>query len=379
MSENEKQAILAAVLRTAVDAIIIIDKCGVIESINHATERMFGYARDEMLGNNVTMLMPSPYREEHDGYLERYHKTGERRIIGVGREVTGRRKDGSNFPLHLAVSEVDAGERKLFAGILRDISDLKVVEAELMQLNATLDERVQQQASQLNSAQAELFEKEKYAMLGRISGGIAHEIRNPLNAIKTSAYFLQNATNPSEEKQREHLSRIERQVMIIDSAVTALSDLVRLPEPNRVECDIASIVEQVIRDKNLPSSCIVAIHFQDHLPLALCDVKQMQIVIANLIGNAHEAMPDGGSLTVSGYMDADRLIISFKDTGTGMTPETLARMHEPFYSTKSRGMGLGMAITKAILDKNDCTLQVQTQLRHGTTFSISLPTCGAKT
>ncbi|MEO9594115.1 PAS domain S-box protein, partial [Rhodopirellula bahusiensis] len=204
MHDDEQLAILASVLRTAVDAIIIIDQKGTIESANIATERMFGFNSVEMIGQNVKMLMPSPYHEQHDGYLDRYQKTGERHIIGIGREVTGKRKDGSLFPLHLGVSEVETDQRKLFTGILRDISELKAAEGELKQLNATLDQRVRTQAAELQQAQLELVEKEKFATLGRISGGIAHEIRNPLNAIKTSAYYLLNAQSPSPQKTEEH-------------------------------------------------------------------------------------------------------------------------------------------------------------------------------
>ncbi len=160
MSDHEHEAILASVLRTAVDTIIIIDEAGKIESVNPAIERMFGFSLDEMLGQNINMLMPSPYREQHDGHLNHYHETGEKRIIGIGREVQGRRKDGSTFPLHLAVSEFFAGRRKLFTGIIRDISDLKAVQSQLQQLNTTLDERVHQQAEELQQAQTELIEIE---------------------------------------------------------------------------------------------------------------------------------------------------------------------------------------------------------------------------
>lgn len=379
MSDHEQQAILAAVLQTAVDAIIIIDQRGTIESVNPATERMFGFSSQEMLGQNVKMLMPSPYHEQHDGYLDRYRQTGERRIIGIGREVMGQRKDGSTFPLHLAVSEINAGERKLFAGIIRDISDLKAAESELKQLNMTLDERVRVQTGHLHAAQAELLEKEKFATLGRISGGIAHEIRNPLNAIKTSAYYLLNAKEPSAEKRQEHLTRIDRQVMIIDGAVTALSDLARLPEPKRVSCDITAMIQDVIRNWSLPTNITLDLHFPVKLPHAYCDARQLPIVFANLIRNARDAMPNGGTLTLAGYVEAERLIVSVSDTGTGMPPEILARIDEPFFSTKSRGMGLGLAITNAILGKNDCTMRVETVVGEGTKFLVALPVRGAPT
>ncbi len=373
MSDQEQDAILASVLRTAVDAIIIIDDTGTIQSVNQATQRMFGYQPAEMLGQNVKMLMPSPYRDQHDGYLKHYHETGEKRIIGIGREVMGQRKDGSTFPLHLAVSEVEAGPRKLFTGIIRDISDLKAVQTQLEQLNATLDERVQRQAEELHRAQKELIEKGKFATLGRISGGIAHEIRNPLNAIKTSAYYLLNANAPSEEKSREHLTRIDRQVAVIDNAVTALSDLARLPEPNAVSIDLVAMLRDIIENKHLPSTITVVFEFVAGFPSAFVDQKQIPIVFKNLIRNARDAMPSGGTLTLSGAAEGDHIVIGVEDTGTGMPPDVLARMEEPFFSTKSRGMGLGLAITRAIIEKNRGSIRVETNLGQGTKFLISLP------
>ncbi|QDT02121.1 Sensor protein FixL [Rubripirellula lacrimiformis] len=376
MRDHEQQAVLATVLRTAVDAIVIIDQRGTIESVNPATERLFGYSADEMLDQNVKMLMPSPYQEEHDGYLDRYHKTGERRIIGIGRQVMGKRKDGSTFPLHLAVSEVDVGQRKLFAGIIRDISDLKAVEDELKQLNATLDQRVKDQADQLYQAQCDLQEKERFAMLGRISGGIAHEIRNPLNAMKTSAYYLLNAKSPSQAKVHEHLTRIDRQVTVIDSAVTALSDLARLPEPNATAIDVAAMLDEILCDKKLPDDIEVEQDFPDDLPLALADQKQLPIVFSNLISNARDAMPDGGVLRLSVRSEGQQMLVTVCDSGTGMAPEVLDRISEPFFSTKARGMGLGMAITVAILEKNRCQMQMESAVGKGTTFCIAIPLAG---
>ncbi|MEP4681829.1 MAG: PAS domain S-box protein, partial [Rhodopirellula bahusiensis] len=365
MHDDEQLAILASVLRTAVDAIIIIDQKGTIESANIATERMFGFNSVEMIGQNVKMLMPSPYHEQHDGYLDRYQKTGERHIIGIGREVTGKRKDGSLFPLHLGVSEVETDQRKLFTGILRDISELKAAEGELKQLNATLDQRVRTQAAELQQAQLELVEKEKFATLGRISGGIAHEIRNPLNAIKTSAYYLLNAQSPSPQKTEEHLTRIDRQVTIIDSAVTALSDLARLPEPQASEIDIPAMISGTLRDTKLPRSIVVEQEFPANLPKAWADAKQLPIVFKNIIRNARDAMPEGGSLQLSARLHESMIVVSVQDDGIGMPPEVAQRIAEPFFSTKARGMGLGMAITTAILEKNQCEMRLESSPNEG--------------
>ena len=189
-------AVLAAILDNAVDAIINITPQGIIDSVNPAAVKMFGFSSEEMIGNNIKMLMPNPYRDEHDGYLANYHAGGPRKIIGVGREVVGQRKDGSTFPMHLAVSEIKIDDTHLYTGIVRDISDLKRAEQELAAANEQLEDRVKQRTTELRETQADLVRAEKFATLGKVSGGIAHEIRNPLNAVKTSAYYLLNAKSP---------------------------------------------------------------------------------------------------------------------------------------------------------------------------------------
>ena len=249
VSENHPSELhrekLEVILANAVDAIVTIDECGIVESVNPAMERLFGYAADEVVGQNVKMLMPSPYREEHDTYVQNYLRTSIPKIIGIGREVVGRRKDGSTFPMHLAVSEIEFDGSRLFTGIIRDISDLKLAEQKLADANEKLEARVKERTEELRQAQADLVKSEKLATLGQVAGGIAHEIRNPLNAVKTSAYFLSRAKQPSEEKVQEHLERIDRQVTMIDNVITALSDVAKLPDPKLEAVDIEKLIKHL--------------------------------------------------------------------------------------------------------------------------------------
>lgn len=370
--EQERHALLAAILQTAVDAIIVIDQQGTVQDANPATERLFGYALNEVLGNNVKMLMPPPFRQEHDGYLKSYHETGIAKVIGIGREVVGRRKDGSDFPMHLAVSEISAGPPRLFAGIVRDITDIKDAQRKLTQLNQELEQRVRQRTMQLREAQSELVRNERLATLGQVSGGIAHEIRNPLNAIKTSSYYLLNAKAPSEEKVREHLERIDRQVSLIDNVVTALTDVARLPEPQLDQCDIRMVVAQVSAAVAIDDSITIVNDIPSDLPKALVDSNQIPIVFRNLIRNARDAMTDGGTLTISAQVLKDQLAIHVTDTGIGISKDDLRRITEPLYSTKTKGMGLGLAISKAIIEKNGGQLDVKSEVGKGTTFTVLL-------
>ena len=369
-----RRAFLQAVYETAVDAIVVIDERGVIQEVNPATANLFGYKADEVLGRNVSMLMPNPYRDEHDGYLRKYRDTGIRKIIGIGREVIGQRKDGSTFPMHLAVSEIKVADQRMFTGIVRDITDLKEAENELRKLNDELETRVQERTEELHKTQRELVRKEKLATLGQVSGGIAHEIRNPLNVVKTSIYYLINAKNPSEEKIEEHLERIDRQVLLIDNVVTALTDVARLPEPSLVSTNLQSVMNDIIRTANLPPEIKIENHIDGDVPDVLVDANQIPIVFRNLIRNARDAMPEGGAITMSVERVDQMLHIKITDEGIGIATEHIDKIMEPLYSTKARGMGLGLAISKTIVQKNKGDLTVTSTPGIGTTFTVSLPT-----
>ncbi len=369
---NIQNAVLAAILENAVDAIITIDESGLIVSANPAAQKHFGYTIDEMLGENVKMLMPSPYSEQHDDYLANYHNSGIKKIIGIGREVVGRRSDGTTFPMHLAVSEITIGDRNLFIGFVRDISDVKDVESKLESLNAELENRVEQQTSQLREAQAELVRIEKFATLGKVAGGIAHEIRNPLNAIKTSAYYLLNAKNITDEKVREHLERIDRQVNFIDNVVTALSDVAKLPDARLFGTNVNSVINSAMESIQLSDDIDFEMDLEADLPEVMVDTNQIVIAIKNLVRNARDAMPDGGVLTISFTSDEQTVSIHVADTGSGISPENLDKIFEPLFTTKARGMGLGLSITKAIVEKNRGTIKIESELGKGSRFSIEL-------
>lgn len=369
----QDKALLAAILNTAVDAIIVIDTLGIIQTVNPATTKLFGYTADEMLGENIKMLMPAPYRAEHDGYLKNHQETGRTKIIGIGREVIGKRKDDTTFPLHLAVSEVPFGDTKLFAGIVRDITDLKEAQRQLTEVNSQLEDRIRERTAELREMQVDLVKAEKLATLGQVSGGIAHEIRNPLNAVRTSAYYLRNAQNPSAEKTIEHLERIDRQVSLIDNVITALSDVARLPEPGVELCSVNDLVRDVVPSVSMPDNVTVVNELSIDLPLALIDPNQVAIVFRNLLRNARDAMPNGGTIRLTSSTNANEIMIEFIDTGIGIDAKNLGRITEPLYTTKARGMGLGLAISSAILKKNQGRLEVESELGVGTTFAVHLP------
>ena len=211
-----------------------------------------------------------------------------------------------------------------------------------------------------------------------MSAGIAHELRNPLNAVKTSVYFLLNAVNPSAEKTREHLERIDRQVGISDGVITALSRFAKLPVPNMKPIQLCDLVEQTLEANPVPDNVELITDPPKDAPLVAGDHEQLQIVLGNLIRNACEAMPDGGRLTLRGRMvpqdgDApDQFALTVSDTGCGMIPDILTRIMEPLFSTKTRGLGLGLALAQAITQRHDGELTVTSELGEGTTFTLVL-------
>ena len=213
---------------------------------------------------------------------------------------------------------------------------------------------------------------ERLAAIGQVAGGVAHELRNPLNVVKTSVYFLLNARNPTPAKVTEHLQRIERHVGVADSVITALSNFARMPLPNLRQSPLGSILSEALEINPVPDTVAVAIDCPDSLPPVLADPDQMRIVFGNLVRNAREAMPQGGRLTLSAKQVDGRVEVQVADTGVGIPREALGRVMEPLYSTKARGLGLGLSIARSILEKNNGRLSVISQPGHGTTFTVQL-------
>jgi signal transduction histidine kinase len=213
---------------------------------------------------------------------------------------------------------------------------------------------------------------ERLAAIGQVSAGVAHELRNPLNVVKTSVYYLLNAHNPTPEKTSEHLQRIGKHVDLADGVITTLSRFAKLPAPDLKP----STVEQCVRDAleiNPVSAAIrVALDFPPGQPPALVDRDQILIVFGNLIRNARDAMPQGGTLTIASRADSDAVEVDVTDTGVGMAPDVQSRISEPLYSTKARGLGLGLSIARSILEKSGGAMRVSSTPGKGSTFTVRL-------
>lgn len=303
-------------------------------------------------------LFAGPYDHE---YVNRRWQIGRRHVeIGLGQA----------YP--------DAALSRLRKGLVRALlKDWKADATELIQtvesLNMLLDlDLAIIHEAYENEYMSQIQRSERLAAIGQVAGGIAHELRNPLNAVKTSAYYLSHARNPTPEKTREHLQRIDRQVTLADGVITTLSDFAKLPTPNLQPFSVTECINEVLQSHPVSEVFQVAFDCPPSLPRAQGDMKQLQIVFDNLIRNARDAMPEKGRLSITATQVDHSLNIAFADNGTGISPEILNRITEPLFSTKARGIGLGLAIVQSILDKNNATLDVKSELNQGSTFTVQL-------
>jgi signal transduction histidine kinase len=218
---------------------------------------------------------------------------------------------------------------------------------------------------------------ERLITIGQVAGGVAHEVRNPLNVIKTSVYYLLNARNASQEKVREHLSRIQSQVAHADGVISALSNFARLPLPNLQPFDLSAALWETIETCGLPPMIELSVDCSEDLPSALGDQTQLQIVFSNLIRNARDAMPGGGRLQIFARGEPGWIELRIEDNGIGIPRENLSRITEPLFTTKARGIGLGLAMAKAIVEKHQGSLSAESELGRGSTFTVRFPAAPA--
>ncbi len=360
-----REAHVQSILDTIPDAMIVIDEHGAMQSFSAAAERLFGYSAAEVLGKNVKMLMPAPYREGHDGYLQRYNVTGERRIIGIGRIVVGERKDGSTFPLELSVGEMKTASRRYFTGFIRDLTERQQSEARMQEL------------------QSELVHVSRLTAMGEMASALAHELNQPLSAIanymKGSRRLLEGSTDKQAATLREAMDKAAEQAMRAGQVIRRLRDFVARGESERRMEDVRKLIEEAsalalvgVKDKGVH----VRFDFDPRADFTLADKVQIQQVLLNLMRNAIEAMESGDrrELLISTAIASDNMVeIRVADTGPGIAPEIGAQLFQPFVTTKTQGMGVGLSISRTIVEAHGGAITARPNPGGGTVFGFTLP------
>jgi PAS domain S-box-containing protein len=350
---NASEARWRAVVESAVDGIVVIDEQGRVESINPAAERLFGYAETAVVGRNVSMLMPSPYREEHDGYLSRYVDTGSAKIIGIGREVSGQKKDGSTFPLHLSVGEVTTASGRRFTGILHDLS-----------ARVRMEEQLREQAA--------------LARLGEMAAVLAHEIKNPLAGIRGVVQIVAGRL-PEGSGDRTVMHEIVSRVDALDSMMKDLLVFARPPRPKMRPLDVVPLIDStaalVKKDAAIRD---VTVEVLGTAPPIIGDPEMLRMVFQNLLLNGAHATDGKGRLHVDVAADDHACSISFSDDGPGIPPDVRGKVFAPFFTTKSRGTGLGLPTAKRFVEAHNGRISIDCPPAGGTVVRVQLPLAPAE-
>jgi two-component system sensor kinase FixL len=341
-------AILRSIIESAVDGIILIDAQGRIESFNPAAERLFGYTEREVIGRNVSMLMPPPYRDEHDGYIRRYLEEGSPRIIGIGREVQGLKRDGTLFPLHLSVGEMRVEGQRKFTGILHDLTARKRIEEQL-------------------------GEQESLAKLGEMAAVLAHEIRNPLAGIRGAMQVMAARFDPSSKEgsvSKEIIARVDT----LSELVQDLLLFARPPKPRMAPVDLERLVMTTVdllsRDPEVNG---IHVQIEGAAPRVMADAELLKIVFQNLLINGAHAMGGRGELRVQLGASGATSSVAFIDRGPGIPADVRDKIFTPFFTTKVRGTGLGLPTAKRLIEAQRGSIDIDCPTGGGTTVTVHLP------
>ena len=390
----ENAALLKAIIENAIDGIITIDERGQIESINPAGCKLFQYIPEEVIGRNIMMLMPEPYKGEHDGYLNRYQHTGEPHIIGIGREVTGLKKDGTTFPFRLAVSQVQFSGRKIYTGFIHDLSREKEAEEQLREYAAHLEEEVEKRTIWLKETVAALEEAkeevsqslEKEKELGQLKSRFvsmaSHEFRTPLSAIQLSASLIDKYAQPFDNPNiGKHVKRIKNAV---GNLTTILNDFLSLEkleagkvEPSFASFDVVKLSEEITEEMQViakENQNIIYQHTGTASNISL-DGNLLKNCVINLIGNAIKYSGENTFIEFNTEVTENECIVTIKDDGIGIPEADQKHLFEAFFRAHNTGnipgTGLGLNIVGRYVNLMNGKIDFESNVNKGTTFTLT--------
>ncbi len=381
-TERQHAELWEAVLRTAVDPIIVIDEAGVILRANDATERLFGYATDFLLGKNVSILMPEPYRSEHDGYLGRYLQTGEAKIIGIGREVEAQKADGEVFPMALAVSEIERDGQSWFTGIIHDLTERRKVEAELLLAKEQLEERVTQRTAELEASMTELARSnrdlEQFAYIA------SHDLQTPLRNVRQGLELLNERLVETYGEGMDAEAQELRDLTVASAlkmedlirGLLSYSRLDRSLGPTHEPVDLRQLAEEIIAELAAEGEVDVQVLLAD-LPTVHGDRIQLTQLLQNLLENAFKYRQRGERLEISVTAETrdGSWLIAVADNGIGIDVDQQDRVFDLFRRAhpEYEGMGLGLAICQRIVERHGGEIWVTSAPGGGSVFSFTMP------
>src|SRR5262249_72329 len=300
-----------SVIDSAVDGIVVIDSHGLIEVFNRSAKGMFGYSASEIVGKSINLLMPSPYKEEHDGYIANYVRTGKKKIIGIGREVVGRRRDGSTFPMHLSVGEMRIGSEPHFTGILHDLTPRLELEA-----------RLREQAAM--------------ARLGEMAAVIAHEVKNPLAAVRGAIQVI-GGRLPADSRDRPVITGIISRIDALDALIKDRLLFARAPQPHLTTIDLEALIRLTMTFlADDPVFAKLAVAVTGAAKPVQGDAELLRIVFQNLLINAAQALDGAGTIIVTFSRDEQLQHVRIRDAGPGMTPEIRRNLFPSLFTPHPR-------------------------------------------
>jgi two-component system sensor kinase FixL len=366
MQKNDAQIELEAVLNTLVDGVIIIDDAGSMQLFNPACERIFGYTPDEVIGKNVKMLMPQPYHSEHDGYLDNYRTTHDRKIIGIGREVNGRRKDGSVFHMDLAVGEADVSGKTMFVGIIRDLTD-----------------RYKQQ-EKYETLQQQHYHLSRVSAMNEMGSAIAHELNQPMaatiNYLEAGKFMIEQGDGVDGEKLRKVLDSAIDQTKRASDIIARLRRFIQTGDMEKETVNLKDVLVTASDMALLPFKHLAidrVLNLDEDLPNVFVNPVQIQQILVNLIKNACEAMIDSidKKLTISvRHISGDGFVeVGVADSGKGISEAEQENLFTPFSTDKTDGMGVGLSICHSIVSNHGGKIWATSNLSGGSQFSFTLP------